>query len=98
MKYTKQQRMEIAEAFRAARKIVDSGAEDFICVALQVSDARYSSEARHIISSRIHPYDTLNTWLMKNHRPSRRHSRMNGAQMRLYRLRWLDALIKEFSE
>ena len=98
MNYTKQQRMEIAEAFRAARKIVDSGAEDFICCALQISDARYSIEARHIISSRIKPYGTLNDWLKRNYEPSESHSHKNGRQMRLYRLRWLDALIEEFSK
>lgn len=99
MNYTKQQRMEIAAAFRDAKVLIESGIQTYICCALQNVVANDGLLAKNVIRQRLgNDYHTLNSWLRDVAGVSWRLTEHSDRQMRLYRLRWLDALIKEFSE
>jgi len=63
-------------------------------------DARNS--ARAVISERMgsHEHDSLETWLANQNIPGLTYGKLMtmSREMREYRLRWLDSLIKEFSK
>lgn len=104
MKYTKEQRLEIAEAFRDAQKRIQSRHNTYICFALRDCCAKAKKEATGVVRSKMNVNDetfSLEGWLLKH--SIAKHSWIYGTeeareQMRLYRLRWLDALIEEFGK
>lgn len=97
MKYTKQERKQIAAAFKRAKRDIANCRHEFICVALEWAEMSGSENAIDVIDDRLCQYDTLNSWVRAHAKASPEVSG-ETEQMRLYRLRWLDALIKEFSE
>lgn len=100
MKYTKQERKQIASAFRDARELIASDDERYICYALGGVCLEGAEEALQIVQERLdQPKNfTLTDWLHRVHGIDTSFVDDYEEQMRLYRLRWLDALIKEFSE
>lgn len=99
---TRAQRTVIAKAFTEARRHIDNCEEGFICNALFIAYLRRSidswaqSTAREIIRTRMGGEDTLECWLQEcANVPT---NQLTNENMRAYRLRWLDALIKEFSK
>lgn len=114
MKYTPEQRAQIAESFRLARNEIARGLQYYICHALRFRrDARPGDvPALRIIQRRMGVGNNgyvrsrtqgtltgkayaLSEWLVDHHIVPRYPG---SRAMRRYRLRWLDALIKEFSE
>jgi len=98
---------EIAEAFRAARSYIEGSKESYICLALTA--ARHAGQitipqslaARAIIENRLGDRSYVTTWLFDKvpgfrdwYEKSLVIERIK--ELRLYRLRWLDALIEEF--
>lgn len=100
MKYTKQQRKQIAAAFREARKVIASDDERYICYALGEICLDGAENAIQVVQERLDQPKmlTLADWLLRVHGIDAGFVDDYAEQMRLYRLRWLDALIKEFSE
>lgn len=103
MKYTNEQRLKIADAFRAAKKRLAKGPggtkATHICWAL--GDASEACEiswtafinAKRIIEQRLAPYSAVSGWLVANVK-----SDISFKDLQQYRHLWLDALIKEFSQ
>lgn len=100
MKYTKQQRKDLYKAFKAAQPYLEE--QGFVCWAL--GDAykvgKITTEqqklAKRLINDRIHPHYTVGTWLNRSAGiPDRLFT---PKAMEAYRKRWLESLIKEFSE
>lgn len=106
MRYSRKQRREIANAFRDAYQEIEQYDEVYICHALT------NSAAIHIIETRMGKTQggwvrrpcgerkramlySLDDWLYDRGFSRRK---LDSGNMREYRLRWLDALIKEFSE
>lgn len=89
------------QAFKAVKKYIKDGRFTYICGALAYAAARGEitwterDHAADIIQARLEPYTRLDRWVRSNV--------LDGVQpaeqdMRLYRLRWLDALSKEFKD
>jgi hypothetical protein len=101
---------QIAVAFRAARKRIKSGYEDYICLALDGAelcgeiDSLTYLQAKRIIEDRMQlpPHYSLEHWLSKNvpeysqFLSTEPSIDRRNEQRKKYRLRWLDALIEEF--
>lgn len=105
MNYTKRERKEIAEAFRAAKKYLWDGrggrGYKHICYALEetyLPKRDYWDTivlAKGIVASRIYPHLSVETWLIEKKLIDKyNHDR---AMVQQYRHAWLDALIKEFN-
>lgn len=90
----------VADCFRDARNRVADGSQEFICNALDKGNRPGSERAKNIIRQRLmpgsHKFDTINSWLLRNEIGTP-VDRMNEDLVREFRIRWLDALIKEFS-
>lgn len=101
-----QKNLNHAEAFREARKYVVDGSQRYICFSLvAASDAEIisydkSSAAQTLIGNRLGSHCYLEDFLVAKV-PSLTYDYLRSdegrEQMQLYRLRWLDALIAEFS-
>jgi hypothetical protein len=98
------ERQQIADAFAEVRRRFQTQNEEFICNTLD--DLRRSrcypgsTAASRVVKDRLGGEFTLNNWVRKNVTRREEHdcrTRCYSPIMRKYRLRWLDALIKEFS-
>jgi len=99
---------QIAAAFRRARVLIEDRREYFICCAIAGSVEKGTqtahNKAESIIATRLGGrFKTAEYWLWNNHSGYAKWSESVSAdercnQMRLYRLRWLDALIEEFEK
>lgn len=105
MEYTKEQRQQIAEAFKAAKPHLarswnDSGRCLQICYAIYKGAAPYAilpygaKGAQGVIMSRLSPYPSVSIWLEQHGYFRPKHS-LDLIQE--FRHRWLDELIREFS-
>lgn len=105
MKYTNEQRLKIAYAFRAAKKRLakDSGGAKTTHICWALGDAYEACEiswtafvnAKRIIEQRLAPYGTVSGWLVH---VVKVESDVSFKDLQQYRHRWLAALIKEFSQ
>lgn len=97
--------MKISQIFTRAHSKIKSTKEIYICAAINHDYAapRYDrSRALDVIYERIQGTprpsgsigDSVTQWLLDN--TSAKRDDMTRDQMRLYRMRWLNALIKEF--
>lgn len=105
---------QVAEVFRLCRKHISTSLTDsktaFICHAIIVVYRRTDSYelqvacgvAQRIIDERLrHPNGTERTvsdWLCDNGYLSRDERELNYNVVQAYRLRWVDALVEEFSQ
>lgn len=92
--------LKIAEAFKKARQMIKSDQERFICNGLDNISYRPSRRdcdaAKAIINNRMgRDIHTLGCWVCENVYQNEYYP--NRDEMKEYRLRWLGALIKEFS-
>lgn len=103
MKYTKQQRAQIADAFRAAKKILWKGTGSklpssmhrYICLAINQSGGFFAGPmARKIVMQRLGKHSYLGQWLIEQGVP---RVLQTDRRMQQHRHAWLDSLIKEFS-
>lgn len=96
----------LVKAFTAARKFIKSNKEVFICLAIceayccnQITETQ-SNSARDLIQERL-GWFVCECWIIRNVPGLTSaylfHTDEGKQQMKDYRLRWLDALIKEFS-
>lgn len=88
--FTKDERQTIAGEFRAAKRIFNLYGERFICHALSGNCL-----ARTVVRERLNGFLTLENWLRD---AGIKSSEIRPSRMRAYRRRWLDELVKEFSE
>lgn len=93
---TKTERQQIAEAFRAARARIKAGQNSAICLALQDSGHEARNAARRVVQRRIGKRLYVYQWLIDVAKVP--HDLITYENLRAYRLRWLDALIEEFSK
>lgn len=82
---------------RGARERIAACREDYVCHALMRAE-RYTGtgvgfKLREEISRRLGPHSTVATWLK-----SRRCKDVTAQNLREYRLRWIDSMIKELVE
>lgn len=105
-KVTKKQ---LAKAFREARPYIEDHSDSYICCAIAEVWAagkiskKVSYAATNLIAERMNQKVFLESWLYQNspefqdwYDLADREEQFK--QMRLYRLRWLDALIEEFGK
>lgn len=96
---------EKVEALRFARKRIEEGSDYYICYALDEVSSRLRSasvELRIEIMRRLGNSTTVGQWLCSNVPDAYKFcsswsERRWSTQCRLYRLRWIDALIAEYS-
>jgi hypothetical protein len=107
MKYTKEQRKEIADAFSWAKVFLNDDnyspfKEDFICFSINracVANVMFPSTAstiKSIISSRLGSYHTVVDFLCNTLKIN--EEEISYEDLQTYRHRWLDSLIEEFSK
>ncbi len=104
MKYTKQQRTDIANALKAAKPFLakkrGDGKTSYICNALRDGGADGWYNAKDIVMERICPHGTFRNWLDSNVEfdDSNGYIPMDGhPKVQAHRHAWLDQLIEEFS-
>lgn len=85
----------MSERFRAAKNLLESRREVFICHALCRSRKDSDRKAGREIMQRLRPHGTYGEWLRVNH-PKLYRSGEYSADMSAPRIVWLDALIAEF--
>ena len=90
-------RKEIAQAFRLARKTVESQDEGFICHALIAQHTDAAQDAREIVAARLYPHYTYSEWLEAHDPEVMKAYCASKTAFKEARLYWLDALIEEFS-
>lgn len=100
MEYTKQQRTDIANAFKAAKPLLYDGRKhgnnDFICHALMDTGVYGWDMAIQVVSSRIYPESTFRNWLDINVKDG--VTQEDGhPKVQQHRHAWVDQLIEEFS-
>jgi hypothetical protein len=94
------QRKQIAKAFCVARQQIARGTHSYVCHALPATVG--GAAAKKVVEARLAGCTTVAGWLSQKASPRVSwHLTVialeSGRNMREYRLRWLDALIKEFS-
>lgn len=110
-KYTAKERRRLYQAFKAAKPKLSKGVFDtgdkyyYICYAIANSNASRVCKdlATDLISKRLEGYVFLTSWLAGKVPKYRKFKETAQSwelrdQEQLYRHRWLDALIEEFSE
>lgn len=97
MNYTPKQRAAMAEAFKAAQKYLPK--QHYLCFSLSKAGEVNPSirtacaMAQKEVRRRIRPHTVVNSWLKKQG-----HCATTSYEdMKVYRHRWLDSLIAEFS-
>lgn len=96
--YTKEERLQIAQAFRAAKELLwdgrgqwPDGTDLFICFAIVGSGHPSEQDACAIVHERLDGQPALGTWLM-----AQGITDFTRQQLQAHRHAWLDQLIEEF--
>lgn len=96
--YTKEERLQIAQAFRAAKQVLwdgrgqwQDGTDLFICFAIERSGHPSEQDACAIVHERLDGRPSLGTWLM-----AQGITDFTRRQLQAHRHAWLDQLIEEF--
>ena len=104
MKYTREQKQRMAEAFRKAAAVLTlentpgyNVSRTYICLALDDAESDYHTAERccKLIEQRLGQYFTLDTWLMEEAKIPRTELTFEAVQQ--HRLAWLNQLAEEFS-
>ena len=104
----KKDRNNIAQAFKEAKEHLQQHGRGFICITL--SCINHGAEATKVIEERLGGHSTLEGWVVAN-LPQKewagvlknsnagvyREGKFGDDQMNLFRIRWLDSLVQEFS-
>ncbi len=96
----KQQRLQIADAFRACVHRLSTsnnfrGKQFYICLALDESKHPFYKAAQKVVAERLTGCGTLRGWL---HREGYINDDNFSQDIQDYRHRWVQELIKEFSK
>ena len=104
MKYTREQKQRMAEAFRKAAAVLTlentpgyNVRRTYICLALYEAESDYHTVelCRKLIEQRLGQYFSLKYWLMEEAKIPRTELTFEAVQQ--HRLAWLKLLIEEFS-
>ena len=104
MKYTREQKQRMAEAFRKAAAVLTlenipgyNVRRVYICLAIDEAESDYHTAERccKLIEQRLGQYFTLDTWLTGEAKIPRTELTFEAVQQ--HRLAWLKLLIEEFS-
>lgn len=105
-KFTARKCRQMVHALRLAKRRIESRADRFICLTLDSLvlhgeiQQRTADLLREMVMERISPYPPLDTWIAANTRvePARFGSKAFVEDVRQHRIKWLDLLIKEFTD
>lgn len=105
-KFTARECRQMVHALRLAKRRIESRAGRFICLTLDSLvvqseiQQRTANLLQEMIMGRIHPYGSLDTWIAANTRmePSRFGSKAFVEDVCQHRVKWIDLLIKEFTD
>ena len=105
-KFTARECHQMVHALRLAKRRIESHAGRFICLALDSLvlhgeiQRRTANLLQEIIMGRISPYPSLDTWVAVNAgvEPARLGSKPFVEDVRQHRVKWIDLLIKEFTD
>lgn len=99
--------LKLVRAFKAAKKYIEIEKTHYICRALENAQSyleispKEAIKAKQLIEERLDGERSCEWWLLHNVSKFEYNYYVYNSdgenQMRLYRLRWLDALIAEFS-
>ena len=104
MKYTREQKQRMAEAFRKAAAVLTlentpghNVRRIYICLALGEAESDYHTVelCRKLIEQRLGQYFSLKSWLMEEAKIPRTELTFEAVQQ--HRLAWLNQLAEEFS-
>ena len=104
MKYTREQKQRMAEAFRKAAAVLTlentpgyNVRRVYICLALHEAESDYHTVelCRKLIEQRLGQYFSLKSWLMEEAKIPRTELTFEAVQQ--HRLAWLNHLAEEFS-
>ena len=105
-KFTARECRQMVHALRLAKRRIEIRADRFICLTLDSLvlhgeiQWRTANLLREIISVRISPYPSLDTWVAVN--AGVEYARFGSKQfvedVRQHRVKWIDLLIKEFTD
>lgn len=105
-KFTARECRQMVRALRLVKERIESSAGRFICLTLDSLvlqgeiQRRTANLLQEMVMERISPYPTLDTWIAANTRvePSRFVSKAFVEGVRQHRVKWIDLLIKEFTD
>ena len=105
-KFTAQECRQMVHALRLAKRRIENGAGRFICLTLDSLvlhgeiQRRTANLLQEMIIERISPYPSLDTWIVANTRvePARFGSKAFVEDVHQHRVKWIDLLIKEFTD
>ena len=105
-KFTARECRQMVHALRLAKRRIESRTGRFICLTLDSLvlhgeiQQRTADLLREMVMERISPYPSLDTWIAANTRvePSRFGSKAFVEDVRQHRVKWIDLLIKEFTD
>lgn len=105
-KFTARERRQMVHALRLAKRRIEGHASTFICLALDSLvvggevQHRTASLLQEMIMDRISPYGSLNSWVAVNVGlgATKFHEKAFAEDIRKHRIKWLDLLIKEFTD
>lgn len=105
-KFTARECRQMVHALRLAKRRIESRAGRFICLTLDSLvlhgeiQQRTADLLREMVMERISPYPSLDTWIAANTRvePARFGPKAFVEDVRQHRIKWLDLLIKEFTD
>lgn len=95
MALTREQKDQCVRALRAARERIEHNNNHLVCYALEDSREDKEGLVRKEIHRRLGTHDFVNDWLYKEHGIP--WALFTDENMRIYRLRWIDSLIEEYS-
>ena len=105
-KFTARECRQMVHALKLAKKRIEDRAGRFICLTLDSLvlhgeiQQRTANLLQEMIMGRISPYPSLDTWVAVNAEvePARFGSKQFVEDVRQHRVKWIDLLIKEFSD
>ena len=105
-KFTARECRQMVHALKLAKKHIENRAGRFICLTLDSLvlhgeiQRRTANLLQEVIMGRISPYPSLDSWIVANvsMTPARFGSKVFVEDVRQHRVKWIDLLIKEFTD
>lgn len=103
--FTARECRQIVHALRLAKRRITIGVSRFICIALDdlvnsgdIQEATCCLVQGRIIMRRLRPYASLDSWIIAKVATERGGDDAFEKAVRQHRIKWLDLMIKEFSD
>lgn len=105
-KFTARECRQMVHALRLAKNRIENRAGRFICLTLDSLvlhgeiQQRTADLLREMVMERISPYGSLDSWVAANVelQPAKFGGKAFAEDIRKHRIKWLDLLIKEFTD